>query len=641
MDPGCCNRRSHEPELVSTSERNKMNVTQNLRLILLIVVLGLTLVKPPHAQQVSSPSAKFVHTFGWQGEHFLLDGKPFQIISGEMHYARVPRQYWRDRMKKMKAMGLNTLTTYVFWNLHEPKPGQFDFTGNLDVAAYIRTAQEEGLWVIVRPGPYVCSEWEFGGFPAWLLATPDMKVRSADPRFLQAAERYMKQVGRQLAPLQITRGGPVIIVQVENEYGSFGNDKVYLNAIRQMINNAGFDVTLFTSDGDQNKLAEGTLPDLLSVINFGATDSPEKKFTIFDKFRQLVPRMCGEFWVGWFDSWGEQHHTVPAKKAADGLDWMLSHGISVNLYMFHGGSTFGFMNGANKYASYQPIISSYDYDSPLDEAGRPTEKFFALRDVIKRYLPEGMVLPDLPTPLPMIEIPRFELKESANLFSALGRPIRSARPQPMEALDQNYGFILYRKRLDRPAKGTLEITEARDYALVYQGDKMLGALDRRLKQNSLNVELSTAAPLDIVVENMGRVNFGPNMVTDRKGIEKVKLGGEELTGWEIYSLPLEDLSRLTFSAEPKSSPAFYRGAFKLTSTGDTYFDMRRWGKGCVWINGHNLGRFWRIGPQQSLFVPAVWLKEGRNEIIVLDLLPRGNRSVQGIKELVFETPQAR
>ena len=321
MDRGCCNRRSHEPELVSTSERNKMNVTQNLRLILLIVVLGLTLVKPPHAQQVSSPSAKFVHTFGWQGEHFLLDGKPFQIISGEMHYARVPRQYWRDRMKKMKAMGLNTLTTYVFWNLHEPKPGQFDFTGNLDVAAYIRTAQEEGLWVIVRPGPYVCSEWEFGGFPAWLLATPDMKVRSADPRFLQAAERYMKQVGRQLAPLQITRGGPVIIVQVENEYGSFGNDKVYLNAIRQMINNAGFDVTLFTSDGDQNKLAEGTLPDLLSVINFGATDSPEKKFTIFDKFRQLVPRMCGEFWVGWFDSWGEQHHTVPAKKAADGLDW--------------------------------------------------------------------------------------------------------------------------------------------------------------------------------------------------------------------------------------------------------------------------------------------------------------------------------
>lgn len=610
---------------------------QKIKLILLIVLLALTLLQSASAQQASSTSAKTVHTFGWQGEHFLLDGKPFQIIAGDMHYQRVPRQYWRDRMKKMKAMGLNTLTTYIFWNLHEPKPGQFDFTGNLDLAAYIHTAQEEGLWVIVRPGPYVCSEWEFGGFPPWLLATPDMKVRSADPRFLKAAENYIKQVGQQLAPLQITRGGPIIMVQVENEYGSFGNDKVYLNAVRRMVSEAGFDVTLFTSDGDPNKLAGGTLPDVLAVINFGAGDSAEKKFAIFDKFRQHVPRMCGEFWVGWFDAWGEQHHTVPAQKAADGLDWMLSRGISVNLYMFHGGSTFGFMNGANKYDTYQPIISSYDYDSPLDEAGRPTEKFFALRDVIKKYLPAGTALPELPAPLPMIEIPRFELRESASLFSALGRPVRAVRPRPMEAVGQNYGFILYRKKLGRATKGTLEITEARDYALVYQGDRKLGVLDRRLKQNSLEVELSTTAPLDILVENMGRVNFGPNMVTDRKGItEKVALGGEELTGWEIYPLSLADLSRLKFSTEHKSGPAFYHGAFKLTSIGDTYLDMHGWGKGCVWVNGHNLGRYWRIGPQQSLFVPSGWLKKGRNEIVVLDLEEGRDRSVRGIKELVFE-----
>ena len=474
-----------------------------MKAILLTVVFGLILSVQVFAQQFGASTTKAAHTFGWQGEHFLLDGKPFQIISGDMHYARVPRQYWRDRMKKMKAMGLNTLTTYVFWNLHEPQPGRFDFSGNLDIVAYIRMAQEEGLWVIVRPGPYVCSEWEFGGLPAWLLATPDMKVRSADPRFLKAADDYMKQVGRQLAPLQITRGGPIIMVQVDNEYGSFGSDKVYLSAVRRIIGEAGFDVTLFTSDGDANQLAGGTLPDVLAVINFGAGDSPEKKFAVFDKFRQHVPRMCGEFWVGWFDSWGEQHHTVPAKKAAEGLDWMLSHGISVNLYMFHGGSTFGFMNGANKYAKYQPIISSYDYDSPVDEAGRPTEKFFALRDVIKKYLPADTVLPELPAPLPMIEIPRFGLKESASLFSALGRPIRSAGPQPMEALGQNYGFILYRKKLDKPAKGTLEITEARDYALVYQGDKKLGTLDRRLAQNSLSVNLRTDTLLDILVENMG------------------------------------------------------------------------------------------------------------------------------------------
>jgi beta-galactosidase len=608
--------------------------------ILLAALLGLILAVPVSAQQFGVTGTKAAHTFGWQGEHFLLDGKPFQIISGDMHYARVPRQYWRDRMRKMKAMGLNTLTTYVFWNLHEPQPGQFDFTGNLDIAAYVRMAQEEGLWVIARPGPYVCTEWEFGGFPAWLLKTPDMKVRSADPRFLKAAENYMKQVGQQLAPLQITRGGPVIMVQVENEYGSFGSDKVYMNAVRRMIVDAGFDVTLFTSDGDPSKLAAGTLPDVLSVINFGAKDSPEKKFAIYDKFRQDVPRMCGEFWVGWFDSWGDKHETVASQKAAKGLDWMLQRGISVNIYMFHGGSTFGYMNGANKYNIYKPIISSYDYDSPLDEAGRPTEKYFALRDVIKKYLPAGMVLPELPTPLPMIEIPRFELRESANLNSALGQPVRSARPQSMETVGQDYGFILYRKRLERAAKGTLEINEARDYALIYQGDKKLGVLDRRLKQNSLYVELSTTAPLDILVENMGRVNFGPQMVTDRKGItEKVTLEGEELTGWEIYPLPLADMAGLKFSAEPKSGPAFYRGAFKLTSIGDTYLDMRGWGKGCVWVNGHNLGRYWRMGPQQSLFVPAGWLKKGGNKIIVLDLDTGRSRSVQGIKELVFDTPE--
>lgn len=612
-----------------------------IRLIALITLFGLTLAGPASPRHSAATRAQPAHTFGWQGEHFLLDGKPFQIIAGDMHYARVPRQYWRDRMRKMRAMGLNTLTTYVFWNLHEPEPGRFDFSANLDIAAYVRMAQEEGLWVILRPGPYICSEWEFGGFPAWLLKTPDMKVRSADPRFLRAAENYMKQVGRQLAPLQITRGGPVIMVQVENEYGSFGSDKLYLNAVRQMIRDAGFDVTLFTSDGDPAKLAAGTLSDLLAVINFGARDSAEKKFAVLDQFRRNAPRMCGEFWVGWFDSWGERHHTVAAKKAAEELDWMLQRGISVSLYMFHGGSTFAFMNGANKSDVYKPIISSYDYDSPLDEAGRPTEKFFALRDVIRKYLPAGANLPEMPAPRPVIEIPRFELKEAASFFSALGRAVTSERPQPMEALGQSYGLILYRKRLDHAAKGTLAITELRDYALIYQGERRLGVLDRRLKQSSLEVELNDGAPLDILVENMGRVNFGPAMVTDRKGItEKVALGGEELTGWEIYSLPLTDLSRLKFSLGPRTGPAFYRGAFKLASIGDTYLDMRGWGKGFVWVNGHNLGRYWRIGPQQSLFVPAGWLKKGRNEIIVLDLEAGRSRSIQGIKELVFETPQA-
>ena len=613
-------------------------MSQKMKRILSLVLVGLCWVAPVFGKAGIETPGKAEHRFGWKGTQFLLDGKPFQIISGDMHYARVPRPYWRDRMRKMKAMGLNTLTTYVFWNLHEPTPGKFDFTGNLDIAAYIRTAQEEGLWVIVRPGPYVCSEWDFGGLPAWLLSTPDMKVRSSDPRFIKAAENYMKQVGLQLAPLQITRGGPVIMVQVENEYGSFGSDKAYLGAVRQMIVSAGFDVTLFTSDGDTSKLTDGTLPDVLSVINFGSGDSPEKKFAVFDKFRQDVPKMCGEYWVGWFDAWGEKHHTAPQQKVVDGLDWMLSHGISVNLYMVHGGSSFGFMSGANKYQAYQPIISSYDYDSPLDEAGRPTEKFFAIRDVIKKYLPKGAVLPDMPAPLPMIEIPRFELKETASAFSGLGKPVHSERPQSMEALGENYGFILYRKSLARELQGTLEITEARDYAVVYQGDKNLGTLDRRLKQSSLKVDIKGTAPLDILVENMGRVNFGTNMVTDRKGIsEKVVLNGEELKGWETYPLPMSDLSGLKFSAENVNGPAFHRGGFKLSALGDTYLDMRGWGKGYVWVNGHNLGRYWSIGPQQSLFVPSGWLKKGNNEVVVLDLENGRERSIAGGKDLVFET----
>jgi beta-galactosidase len=413
-----------------------VNTSRLILLILFVIVLRAEAASStPQGKSASSP-----HTFGWKGEHFLLDGQPFQILSGEMHYARVPRPYWRRRMRLMKAMGLNALTTYVFWNLHEPKPGEFDFTGNLDIAAFIRTAQEEGLWVILRPGPYICSEWEFGGFPAWLLAAPPMRVRSADPRFLQAASLYMQRVGRELAPLQIAHGGPIIMVQVENEYGSFDSDKTYLRAVRQMIVDAGFDALLYTADGSQ-KLAEGTLPDVLSAINFGASDSPEVEFAPFESFRKDVPKMCGEFWVGWFDAWGQKHHSVGVDQVTAGLEWMLSHGISVNLYMFHGGTTFGWMNGANRYEAYTADISSYDYDSPVDEAGRPTPKFFALRDVIKKYLPASTVVPEVPAPEPMITIPRFELAQSASLFANLSQPIHSSAIKTMEDLGQAYGLI--------------------------------------------------------------------------------------------------------------------------------------------------------------------------------------------------------
>ena len=579
------------------------------------------------------------HTFGVQGDQFVLDGKPLVIRSGAMHYPRVPRAYWRDRMRKMRALGLNTLETYVFWNLHEPQPGKFDFTGNLDLAEYIRTAQTEGLWVLLRPGPYICSEWDFGGFPSWLLAS-DMKVRSKDPEFLRAAARYVARVGKETAPLQITRGGPILMVQVENEYGSFGSDHEYMAAIRHMIRDAGFDVTLYTSDGSgKNNLAGGTLDDTLSVINFGDTSNPEREFANFASFRQNVPRMCGEFWAGWFDHWGEKHHTTAASRTAAGLDWMLSRGISCNLYMVHGGTSFGYMSGANFSRVYEPDISSYDYDSPLDEAGRPTAKFEALRQVIRKYLPEGTQLPDLPAALPLIEIPRFELHETCPVTARLGNAVRSPQPLPMEKIGQGYGFILYRKHIAAAAKGTLEITEARDFAVVSQGEKHFGTLDRRKQQNKLDVELTAGAPLDILVENMGRVNFGPRLVNDRKGIsEKVTLNGEELKDWDIYPLPFTAPMKLPFAKKAATGPALYRGTFHLAEVGDTFLDMRGWGKGVAWVNGHNLGRYWRVGPQQSLFVPAPWLKRGENEIIVLDLLEGGERAIAGGKNPIWETP---
>ena len=581
------------------------------------------------------------HAFAIDGERFLLDGKPLQIRSGELHYPRVPREYWHDRMQKMRALGLNTLTTYVFWDLHEPRPGVFDFTGNLDLGAFLKAAQEEGLFVLLRPGPYVCSEWDLGGLPSWLLANEQMKIRSRDPQFLAAVTRYMRKVGEIAAPLQITRGGPVLMVQVENEYGSYGSDHDYMRAIQTSIRDAGFDVPLYTSDGaEESDLKGGTLPDVLSVINFSASDSPEGQFSSFAKFRTGVPKMVGEFWTGWFDHWGETHHlTNPAKEAAN-LEWLLSRGISFNLYMVHGGSSPGPMAGANFSDRYEPDISSYDYDAPIDEAGRLTPKFFALREVIRKHLSPDETLPEPPAPLPVVETPRIQFKAGSPLARLLGAPVRGESPKPMEMLGQAYGMVLYRHAVDQAASGKLELNEARDYALVSQGGKLLGILDRRKKETSLDVSLTAGAPLEILVDAMGRVNFGARLVDDRKGIVgSVKLNGQELKGWEMFPLPLENLHKLKFkTGRVQTGPAFYRAHFDLKPMGDTFFDMRGWGKGYVWVNGHNLGRYWGVGPQQSLYCPAVWLKIADNQIIVLDLDANAARTLQGHVNPVWATP---
>ena len=575
------------------------------------------------------------HSIRVERGQFLYDGQPLQIISGEMHYPRIPRADWRDRFRKARAMGLNTITTYVFWNLHEPKLGEYHFAGQLDVAEFIREAQQEGLHVIARVGPYVCSEWDLGGLPPWLLADPKMVLRANDERFLQPARNWLTRLGWELAPLQVTRGGPIIAVQVENEYGSFGSDKNYMAQIRDIIAGAGFNgAILYTADGP-SELPNGTLPDLPAVVNFGPGDA-QQAFAALHTFRPDGPMMSGEYWDGWFDHWGEQHHITDAKQQAQDLEWILSHGYSVSLYMFEGGTSFGFMNGANFGRGYEPVVTSYDYDSPLDEAGRPTQKFYLFRDVIRHHL-HGENLPSLPEPTPIIEIPRFTLQESASLWANLGPPIRVEHPETMEAIGQSYGYILYRARLKGPVQADLVINEVEDYAEIFLDGRRVGSLDRRAGQDRLALDVPpSGGTLDILVENSGRINFGPKLRDDRKGItQPVTLAGKELTGWEMYPLPMLDLSRLKFSAGAAESPAFYRGSFELKSVGDTFLDTRGLGKGAVWVNGHNLGRFWNMGPQQTLYLPGAWQRIGKNEVILFGLDAQAKPSLEGLREPIL------
>jgi beta-galactosidase len=569
---------------------------------------------------------------------FLLEGKPFLIISGEMHYPRVPRAYWRDRLRKMKAMGCNTLCTYTFWNAHEPAPGRYDFGDNLDVAAYVRVAQEEGLYVILRPGPYVCAEWDFGGYPWWLLKSGSVRVRSTDPAFLEASARWLKRLGQELAPLQSTRGGPIILVQVENEYGSFGRDRAFVEATRHQILDAGFDVPLYTADGPE-QIPDGCLPDLPAAYNFG--DGAREAIDTTRGHRPDGPLLCGEYWVGWFDHWGDPHHTTDAAKHAADLDTMLSEGSGVNFYMFHGGTNFGFQAGAND-KLYQPDTTSYDYDAPLDEAGRPTAKFDAFRDVIRKRLPAGTSLPELPEPVPVIAVPSIALTETASLWDTLPAPVEADGPLWMEALDVPHGAVLYRTRLPQGPAEDLAFEHIRDFATVFVDRKPVGEMDRRLRQTRIALPARASdVTLDILVENNGHINYGQRLVDDRKGIlGAVTLAGAPVKGWEMFPLPFDNPDSQRWDTRNPEGPSFLRGTFNLDETGDTWLDMRGWHKGFVWVNGRNLGRFWDIGPQQALYLPGPWLRKGTNSVIVYDLRPSGRMSLSAIPHPILDADVA-
>lgn len=559
---------------------------------------------------------------------FLLDGKPFRILSGAMHYFRVVPEYWRDRLEKMRAFGLNTVETYVPWNLHEPRPGEFHFEGMLDIVKFIEMANDVGLKVIVRPGPYICSEWDFGGLPSWLLKDPAMQVRCAYPPFLAAVDRYFDVLLPRLVDLQSTCGGPIIAMQVENEYGSYGNDKAYLRHLVDGMKTRGIDTFLFTSDGPRDIcLQGGTLPDVFKTVNF-AFDAKEA-FAKLREYQPEGPLMVMEFWSGWFDHWGEPHHIIEdgsasIQRSLDTLDEILALGASVNFYMFHGGTNFGFMNGANADPTpYQADITSYDYACPISECGDLAPRYEGYREVLKKYVE----LPSIAHIQPVVKraYGTLELTESVGLLESLdglSQLRMSVNAHPMEMYDQDYGFILYRTQVAGPRKGILCVRGLHDRAQVFINGEVVAVLDRESRMDTCGLEISADVQLDVLVENMGRVNFDPALL-DRKGItDGVTINNQYQFGWEAFPLPLNDLSQLKFAPLndlPQARPAFYRGTFHVDDLAETFLALPGWKKGVVWLNGFNLGRYWERGPQKTLYVPAPLLKHGQNELIVFEL----------------------
>ena len=560
---------------------------------------------------------------------FQRNGKPVVLLSGAMHYFRVVPEYWSDRLIKLKAMGLNTVETYVAWNMHEPRPGQFDFSGPLDIVKYIEQAAELDLMVIVRPGPYICSEWDLGALPSWLLKDPDMRLRCAYPPYLNTVDRFFDALLPRLAPLQASHGGPIVAMQVENEYGSYGNDKKYLKYLADGLKSRGIECLQFTSDGPSDSMLQGgTLPDIFKVANFGS--HPDGAFAKLREHQLNGPLMCGEFWCGWFDNWGAAHHRREPADAARDLDTILNSGASVNIYMFHGGTNFGFMPGANDNGmEYTPDVTSYDSDAPLDESGTPTAKFFAFRDIIGKHT----VLPELvlPAPIPKRAYGTVSLNACAPLLSnleLLSKAVRNTTPLTMEQLDQDYGFILYRTTVQGPRETCpLILQDVHDRAQIFVDGKDHGIIDRNMKESPVQLSFSPGCfQLDILVENMGRVNYGPAL-HDRKGITHgVRLNNQFLYGWTMFPLPLVDLPPLPFSDEQPTvaGPVFYRGTFHVDNPADTFLALPGWTKGVAWINGFNLGRYWEEkGPQHTLYIPAPKLRQGQNELVILEL--HGNK----------------
>lgn len=594
------------------------------------------------------------HTFAIADGQFLYDGKPTAIYSGEMHYERVPAPYWRHRLKMMKAMGLNAVATYVFWNFHEVAPGKWDWTTDEhNLRKFVQTAQEEDMLVILRPGPYCCAEWEYGGYPWWLQQQEGLVVRCYNQPFLDACRTYVNQLADQVRDLQITHGGPIVMVQAENEFGSYVSQrpdipleehKRYSAAIRQTLIDAGFDIPMFTSDGSwlfEGGAIEGALP------TANGEDNVENLKKVVDAYHGgKGPYMVAEFYPGWLDHWNEPFVRVPAEHTIRQTQKYLDNGVNFNFYMVHGGTNFGFWAGANynNETNIQPDLTSYDYDAPISEAGWATEKYMGIRELMKKYVKYDV--PEVPERIPVVKLPELYFDKTVDVLPLLEqqKPVTADEPLHFEDLGQGFGYVLYRRHFNQPISGVMRVPGIADFATVYVDGKKVGELNRVLDCDSLQIDIPFNSTLDILVENLGRINYGARIVENHKGItQPITIGGSRISGnWNMYGLPLSQMPAVDALPEGYKTgcPVYYRAKFTLDKVGDTFLDMEKWGKGIVFVNGHNLGRYWKVGPQQTLYLPGCWLKEGENEVVVFDQLNDHRKySLSSVTEPVLEKLQ--
>ena len=583
------------------------------------------------------------------GHSFCLDDREFKILSGAIHYFRIQPEDWYHSLYNLKALGFNTVETYVPWNMHEPKKGQFDFQGILDIEKFLQIAQDLGLYAIVRPSPFICAEWEFGGMPAWLL-TEDMRIRSSDASYLQAVADYYDELLPRLVPRLLDKGGNILMMQVENEYGSYGEDKDYLRAIRQMMLDRGVDCPLFTSDGPwRATLRAGTLieEDLFVTGNFGskADYNFAQMQEFFDEHGKKWPLMCMEFWDGWFNRWKEPIIKRDPEELAQAVHEVLKQG-SINLYMFHGGTNFGFMNGCSaRGVTDLPQVTSYDYDALLDEQGNPTPKYFAVQKMMETYYPEHSQMK--PLTKESFELRDIALSEKVSLFETLAdlaQPVESLYPVKMEDLGQSYGYLLYRTEASWDAdEEKIRVIDGRDRMQLFVDGKLMATQYQAEIGQDIFVagEKRSTHRIDILMENMGRVNYGHKFLADtqRKGIRTgVCKDLHFLLNWQQYPLSFENTENIDFSKgwQPEQ-PAFYAFDFEMKALKDTYLDLSGFGKGLAFVNGVNIGRFWNVGPTLSLYIPHSLLKEGHNRIIIFETEGEYEESINLVNQPTFKT----